>query len=154
MKTHGGNLGKLNKDIGKITFDTLEKFDIPYDEIYFGKPHADFYIDDLAINSFDDIEKLIGFYNSKIECRSFNKIEFNSLNTITKKGDNLTGEIYYYNNIPTQLKDLFPLLINFEECNNNDNSKIKIVIKEAGRSDIIGYIYIRNVNRKHIKKCT
>jgi hypothetical protein len=50
MKTHNGNIGKINADIGKITFDTLEKFNIPYDEIYFGKPHADFYIDDLAIN--------------------------------------------------------------------------------------------------------
>ena len=48
MKTHHGNTGKLMADIGKITFDTLEKFSIPYDEIYFGKPQADVYIDDLA----------------------------------------------------------------------------------------------------------
>ena len=50
MKTHNGNIGKINADIGKITFETLHKFNIPYDEIYFGKPYADFYIDDLALN--------------------------------------------------------------------------------------------------------
>ena len=35
MKTHKGNIGKVLCDIGKITFDTLEKFSIPFDEIYF-----------------------------------------------------------------------------------------------------------------------
>ena len=48
MKTHKGNLGGVIADIGRVTFDTLEKFDIPYDELYFGKPHAHFYIDDNA----------------------------------------------------------------------------------------------------------
>ena len=48
--------------IGKITFDTLDKYDIPYDEIYFGKPYADYYIDDLAINCYDELEKKLGFY--------------------------------------------------------------------------------------------
>ena len=43
MKTHCGNIGKINADIGKITFETLDKFNIPCDEIYFGKPNADFY---------------------------------------------------------------------------------------------------------------
>ena len=50
MKTHKGNLGKVMADIGKITFDTLEKYNIPYDEIYFGKPDADFYIDDSKLD--------------------------------------------------------------------------------------------------------
>ena len=43
MKTHNGNVGKILCDIGKITFNTLEKFNIPFDEIYFGKPYADVY---------------------------------------------------------------------------------------------------------------
>lgn len=112
MKTHGGNIGKLNKDIGKITFDTLEKFDIPFDEIYFGKPYAHFYIDDLAINTFDDLEKSIGYYQNIIEPRNFNSIEVSNINTITKTSHNLDGEIYYYNNIPNELKDLFPIFLN------------------------------------------
>lgn len=110
MKTHNGNIGKINADIGKITFETLDNFKIPYDEIYFGKPYADFYIDDLAINCFDDLEKELGYYNNKIEPRDFNIIQTGSINTIIKKGD-LKGEKYYYENIPTSLKDLFPIYI-------------------------------------------
>ena len=110
MKTHNGNIGKINTDIGKITFETLDKFNIPYDELYFGKPYADFYIDDLAINCFDDLEKELGYYNNIIEPRDFHSIESNSIDTIIKKGD-LKGENYYYNNIPICLKDLFPIYI-------------------------------------------
>lgn len=110
MKTHNGNVGRINADIGKITFDTLEKFDIPYDEIYFGKPHADFYIDDLALNCFDDMERELGYYNSKIQPRDFHSIEISNIETVTKKG-NLSGENYYYNNKPDTLKDMFPIYI-------------------------------------------
>ena len=108
MKTHQGNIGKINADIGKVTFETLEKFEIPYDEIYFGKPYADFYIDDLAVNCFDNLEKELGYYNNIIKPRDFNYIEENYVNIITKKGS-LDGENYYYQNIPFTIKDLFPL---------------------------------------------
>lgn len=111
MKTHRGNIGKVNADIGKITFDTLEKFDIPYDEVHFGKPNADFYIDDLAVNCFDDLNKELGYYNDDIEPRDFNSIKVSSVEIITKTGENLSGEIYYYSNIPNDVKDLFPMLL-------------------------------------------
>jgi len=114
MKTHHGNTGKILADVGKITFDTLEKFNIPYDEIYFGKPHAHFYIDDLAINCFDDIEKLLGFYTDTINPRDFNEINNNTIQAFTKKSHDLSGEIYYYLNIPKQIKDMFPILINYD----------------------------------------
>tara|TARA_B110000261_G_C13097089_1_gene362458 strand:- start:2889 stop:4796 length:1908 start_codon:yes stop_codon:yes gene_type:complete len=110
MKTHNGNVGKINADVGKITFETLEKFNIPYDEIYFGKPYADFYIDDLAVNCFDNIERQIGFYDSKIKPRDFHSIKTSNINTIIKKGD-LEGEHYYYQNIPCCLKDMFPIYL-------------------------------------------
>lgn len=48
MKTCEGNLGKVNARIAKDTLNWLEKYDIPYDEIYFGKPWAQIYIDDNA----------------------------------------------------------------------------------------------------------
>lgn len=114
MKTHNGNVGKLIQDIGKITFETLDKFNIPYDEIYFGKPHADFYIDDLAINAFSDLEKELGFYLDNIQPRSFHQIQNDSIDLITKKGNDLSGEINYYLNIPKELKDIFPLMINYD----------------------------------------
>ena len=124
MKTHNGNIGKINSDIGKITFETLDKFNIPYDEIYFGKPYADFYIDDLALNCFDDLEKEMGYYNNKIEPRDFHTISVGSFDTIIKNGD-LKGENYYYDNIPQSLKDIFPLKI-------SGNSKNIVIEKIHG----------------------
>lgn len=48
MKTCNGNLGQVNARISQQTFNWLEKHNIQYDEIYFGKPWADIYIDDNA----------------------------------------------------------------------------------------------------------
>jgi len=117
MKTYKSNQGKVLANIGKITFDTLEKFDIPYDEIYFGKPQADFYIDDLAISSYNNLEKDLGFYYNSIKPRYFNKLENINIEIYKKKSDNLSGEIYYYNNIPLQIKDMFTTMINFDNIN-------------------------------------
>jgi capsule biosynthesis phosphatase len=119
MKTHNGNIGKINRDIGKITLDTLEKFDIPYDELYFGKPYADFYIDDLAVNACENLEKATGFYHEFIQERSFNKIETVNNKFIKKTSsdcDGLAGEIYFYKNVPQKIKHYFPKLI--ENYNN------------------------------------
>jgi len=57
MKTCQGNLGMVSARISLITLTWLEKYSIPYDEIYFGKPHADVYIDDNAyrFTSWEDI---------------------------------------------------------------------------------------------------
>lgn len=48
MKTCEGNLGKVNARITLKTLKWLEKNNILYDEIYFGKPWANIYIDDNA----------------------------------------------------------------------------------------------------------
>lgn len=114
MKTHCGNNGKILADIGMITFETLKKFDIPFDEIYFGKPEADIYIDDLALNCFDNLEEELGYFPDKISPRDFNVLELNSIDTLKKQSLDLSGEIYYYQNIPNQIKDLFPLFIDYD----------------------------------------
>ena len=57
MATQGSNVGKVMKNIGKITLDWLEKYHIAYDEIYFGKPNAHIYIDDRALR-FSDWENV------------------------------------------------------------------------------------------------
>lgn len=115
MRTHNGNIGLVLKDISKVTYETLAKFDIPYDEIYFGKPYADFYIDDLAINAYDDLEKKIGFYKTYVEERDFNEIYTDKLDIIIKKSINnkILGEIYYYKNIPEEIKEYFPTFISY-----------------------------------------
>jgi len=93
MKTYDGNVGKIMQNVGKITLDTLEKFNIPYDELYFGKPHADFYIDDLAINAYEQLDKSLGFYEKFIPERSFNKIEIiDGYSTETLPSGNVGGE--------------------------------------------------------------
>jgi capsule biosynthesis phosphatase len=114
MKSHSGNVGKIMADVGIITFKTLIRFNIPYDEIYFGKPYANVYIDDMALNAYNNLEKSLGFYMDNIHPRSFNEITETSINTITKKSSNLRGEIYYYNNMPLSIKDMFPYMINYD----------------------------------------
>ena len=126
MKTHQGNTGKILADVGPTTFNTLHKFNIPYDELYFGKPYADFYIDDKAVNANTDIEKELGFYNAKISPRSFNSIIPSTIEIYTKFSNNLEAEIYYYKNIPQSIKHFFPLLINHDSSNNKWYSVEKI----------------------------
>ncbi len=59
MATQEANLGKVMKNIGKVTLDWLEQYQIPYDEIHFGKPNANLYIDDRALRfqSWDKINE-------------------------------------------------------------------------------------------------
>jgi capsule biosynthesis phosphatase len=49
MKTCGGNAGLVLARQGMTTFEWLARHEVPYDEIYFGKPHADVYMDDNAV---------------------------------------------------------------------------------------------------------
>ena len=49
MKTCNGDPGKTIARQGKITLDWLDKHGIEFDEIHFGKPWADVYIDDNAV---------------------------------------------------------------------------------------------------------
>ena len=106
MKTHGGNVGRVVADISRVTLDTLDKFDIPYDEIYFGKPYANFYIDDLAVNPSISMNQAIGVYDTEIPSRDFNKVEYNE-GRVTKTTSNM-GEVYWYQNIPKGCKWMFP----------------------------------------------
>lgn len=110
MKTHGGNVGQVVADISRVTLDTLDKFDIPYDEIYFGKPYANFYIDDLAVNPSISMNQTIGVYDTEITPRTFNKVDYNK-DKVVKTTSN-PGEIYWYQNIPKHREHLFPKVYN------------------------------------------
>lgn len=125
MRTHHGNVGKINADVGKITFDTLDAFEIPFDEVYFGKPYADFYIDDLGVSPFQDLEKEMGYYDNKIEPRDFNSIDYESIEHVIKKGVDLSGEIHYYSNIPSEIKDMFPLFFGSDNTDSYKMERIK-----------------------------
>lgn len=115
MKTHNNNVGKVIAEISKVTLDTLDKFEIPYDELYFGKPYADIYIDDLAVSSLHDMEKELGFYNKNMMIRDFNNIEKkNTIDVYRKSSHNLESEIFYYKNIPSNIREYFPALIKWD----------------------------------------
>ena len=49
MRTCNGNVAEVIKKIGPITSEWLKKWNVPFDEIHYGKPYGDVYIDDLGI---------------------------------------------------------------------------------------------------------
>jgi len=69
IRTYDGNLGKINANTLPIIIKWLDKHNVPYDEIYVGKPWCGFegfYIDDKAIRpeefvnmDYDAIKNLI-----------------------------------------------------------------------------------------------
>ena len=60
MRTYQGNIGAINKNTLPIITEWLDRHDIPYDELYVGKPWCGFegfYVDDKAIRP-DELVKL------------------------------------------------------------------------------------------------
>lgn len=52
MNSYKGNIGMINKYTARTMTDWLDKWDVPYDEIIFGKPwpgYHGFYVDDRTI---------------------------------------------------------------------------------------------------------
>lgn len=49
MGRYQGDADRAIRDLGKLTLDQLDRWDFIYDEIYFGKPAADLYVDDKAL---------------------------------------------------------------------------------------------------------
>lgn len=118
MRTHGGNIGSVIKDIGLITFQNLSDFDIPYDEILFGKPIADIYIDDRAVNPYISSIESMGYLYPEDKL-PLNMLSTNKYNNIRLIGDKIhksgptafiRGEIYFYEHIPhdSAVIDYFP----------------------------------------------
>ena len=49
MKTCEGNVGAVVARVGPATIQWLHRHKVPYDEIHFGKPWGELYIDDQAM---------------------------------------------------------------------------------------------------------
>lgn len=52
MNSYNGNIGLINANTAKVLLKWLDKWDVPYDEIIYGKPwpgHHGFYVDDRTI---------------------------------------------------------------------------------------------------------
>jgi len=107
----------LGSGEAEALYRILEELGIPYDELYFGRPSADYHIGPRMISSDINLEKELGFYRSRIEARDFNHLSLLSLNVYRKESNDLSGEIHYYNNIPSEIKDMFPMMIKFDPGN-------------------------------------
>lgn len=108
MLSNNGDRNKIEA-LRPYIVDTLNKLGILYHDLILMKPYADLYIDDKAIPAHKDLEKETGLYlYQDHSSRMHNKI-ISSGSRIIKEGD-LSGEDYYYSNIPKELQDLFPTI--------------------------------------------
>jgi len=57
MRTCDGDVTEVIKKIGPVTTKWLKKWNVPFDEIHYGKPYGDVYIDDLGI-TFSSVKQL------------------------------------------------------------------------------------------------
>ena len=157
MRTHKGNVGAVVADISKTTIDTLSKYEIPYDELIFGKPWAHHYIDDLAISADKDLSKSIGFYFNRIESRAKHQIVYDG--ETCKKIGNLEGESFWYKNAPENIISKY-----FPQIKKISNSQIEM---EKIKDLPISHLYVRGLfsekilisifealNEFHSYKCT
>ena len=132
MKTHGGNMGRLIKDVALVTLAKLDEFDVPYDEIYFGKPYADVYVDDLAVNALVDTNKELGWLDAAAVPSSaaaaapptrgmMTPRDFNSVQVLDElviktihDPERAAGERYFYEHVPARLAHYFPAVRGIE----------------------------------------
>jgi capsule biosynthesis phosphatase len=141
MLTHNHNVGAVMKDIAQLTFKTLEELEIPYDEIIFGKPIADIYIDDRAINPYFQTLQVFGkeldskeddnAIINKLPNNKYNRISLYSPTRIIKEGpqDFIKNEAYYYEAISHEhdLNSYFPKFFSYKEKNNKGYLELEYV---------------------------
>ncbi|KAK1702093.1 capsule biosynthesis phosphatase [Colletotrichum lupini] len=137
MRTHHGNLGSVLADVGPVTFSQLAKYEIPYHDIHFGKPYADVYVDDLAVNANLDTMREIGWLLDEqdpaaligqdaatgddakkagmIAARDFNTIQIIGDKVIkSSKSENILGELFFYSHMPAEIAQVFPTVYNVD----------------------------------------
>jgi capsule biosynthesis phosphatase len=113
MRTFKSNLTLVKKNIEKLTISQLKKFKIPYHKLILGKPYAHFYIDDLSVNSYENLQYSLGYNHDMNISRSFNKVTVGENYTV-KSSDNIKkiqNETKYIKNLPISIKNYFPEII-------------------------------------------
>lgn len=137
MRSCHGNVGLIHAKASVAVYEVLRRFDIPYDELYFGKPYAHVYVDDLAHNVCENLQKATGFYETSVEERAHNYLQNSMLKTLVKRSSlPLDGEIHWYLNIPVSIRHLFPAFIRKA----HDNSWYEI---EKVESTTCSYLYVQ-----------
>eukprot|EP00967_Tisochrysis_lutea_P100768 scaffold150620_cov35-Tisochrysis_lutea.AAC.3 len=121
MTEKGGNVGAVIAACGNVTLKSMEDLNIPYDEIHFGQPNADLYIDRAVACASADAEKDIGWRlkdrkgmpeDGMVAARHFNEVQLSGDYVIkTASTAVLRGEIFFYQHVPEDIADIFPELI-------------------------------------------
>lgn len=139
MKTCKSNIGQAGKRGMLNVLQTLEEFKIPYDEIYFGKPWADLYVDDKAWNQYTNSSFSQFFFNQHVGKSKMYlpKSCSNNENTLYKKNQilikegpisSLEGEAYFYKKINnTNISILFPHYFTSNITLNNYNIEMEFI---------------------------
>lgn len=109
MLSFEGNTNQAEEAHRKTLEASLAKFNIPYHSLIFGKPYADFYIDDKAVSTFSNLSRETGFYPFSTPVNMTHNLKIDQ-NVYIKTGK-LEGEYWWYKNIPSSVSDLFPPLL-------------------------------------------
>ena len=61
MATHNNNVAKVTAVQAPVIIEWCKKWDCPFDELLFGKPHVDFFIDDkgIAFTTWEEVKQTI-----------------------------------------------------------------------------------------------
>lgn len=118
MESHDNDVELIKKEYTTKVKLILENNGIKYTELIFGKPYADLYIDDKAINAFDDLNKKTGFYTGeKFDTRFMHNIVVSD-DKVIKSGKGIESEIEYYKQMPKELQHFFPKI--YKSANENE----------------------------------
>lgn len=111
METCNSNVGAATKRGALNVLTKLEEYNVPYHEIYFGKPWAHLYVDDKCWNQYTNPgfpEWMFGYKAPMpIErgCSNNQNVLYKKGNVLVKEGpiSSLEAEIYFYKNVPVTL---------------------------------------------------
>ena len=143
MRTHRGDVAKVRADALPCILATLTKFNIPCHELVLGKPWADVYIDDKAVNpTTADLESFIGVsygLDSRvaslssdlgmIDARDFNRVELSLPGQVSKRGpaDIMAGELYWYLTAPEAARRIVPTLLGVRDGGSEISTQLSFV---------------------------
>ena len=158
-ETHKGNVGKIISDVGQVTLETIKHSGIVFNEVHFGKPHGDIYLDDRGYNpTHDKWQSLVGDFRTETGAFQdpFEPILYASSETIKKiktdiivkegKKDELRGYIHYLQTIQhfPSVKDAFPSLIKVKETEGNTSLYLEYI-----QGIEMSVLYAHNVLKKN-----
>mmetsp|Transcript_39905 Transcript_39905/g.76320 ORF Transcript_39905/g.76320 Transcript_39905/m.76320 type:complete len:144 (-) Transcript_39905:176-607(-) len=72
LKSQADSVAGAANDVGITTINSLHEFKIPYNELYFGKPSAHFYVDSLAVDplrTHQTVAKQTGFHPTLVKAK-------------------------------------------------------------------------------------